>query len=553
MPSDGSQKWRICRVPRIGPAASSDERRSTSRSSSRAASATRCADPDPTPDCRPEHRLGRTERRAARPRPSGSGRSRPIARSGSGPVSVAASGHRSRPCSGSSCAGTSSRSPTTSARSTRRRSASIDDLQQQVDRLEAEVEALRAERAMRVGSRPAPGAVRAGRGGDLHRPARRRAAGARPRGRPRRASRSSGIRGRACSRRRSCGGCSISKRPTGSRSTSSSPRSSPRTSSVTRDKRVWLVHQFRQAYELDRTELGQFGESAEDRALRRKVQDLDRIALGGGDPALLDLEKRRRPARALDRARVRGAPAPAARARVSLRRLRRLRALGQPARPREADRPAARGRSARYRRSRSSSRETGRIAQRLEALARERGLDGRARFAGRVGRGRAARSFGRCLAVFYASAAERGEMTESLPPPGEIRRRIEETYRTESRRVFASLVRLVRDFDLAEEALHEAFAAAVERWAARGRPGQPAGVAGVHRAVQGGRRPPPPRPVRRPPAGTRRPAVGGRRGQRRPGRRGDRGRPAAAHLHLLPPGHRPRRCRCRSPSARCAG
>jgi glycosyltransferase involved in cell wall biosynthesis len=46
------------------------------------------------------------------------------------------------------------------------------------------------------------------------------------------------------------------------------------------EKRVWLVHQFRQAYELDRTELGQFGESAEDRVVRRQVQDLDRVALG---------------------------------------------------------------------------------------------------------------------------------------------------------------------------------------------------------------------------------------------------------------------------------
>jgi glycosyltransferase involved in cell wall biosynthesis len=46
------------------------------------------------------------------------------------------------------------------------------------------------------------------------------------------------------------------------------------------EKRVWLVHQFRQAYELDRTELGQFGESAEDRAVRRQVQELDRVSLG---------------------------------------------------------------------------------------------------------------------------------------------------------------------------------------------------------------------------------------------------------------------------------
>ena len=46
------------------------------------------------------------------------------------------------------------------------------------------------------------------------------------------------------------------------------------------EKRVWLVHQFRQAYELDRTELGQFGESTEDRAIRRQVQELDRVGLG---------------------------------------------------------------------------------------------------------------------------------------------------------------------------------------------------------------------------------------------------------------------------------
>ena len=46
------------------------------------------------------------------------------------------------------------------------------------------------------------------------------------------------------------------------------------------NKIVWLVHQFRQAYELDRTELGQFGEEAEDRATRRAVHRLDRETLG---------------------------------------------------------------------------------------------------------------------------------------------------------------------------------------------------------------------------------------------------------------------------------
>jgi glycosyltransferase involved in cell wall biosynthesis len=45
-------------------------------------------------------------------------------------------------------------------------------------------------------------------------------------------------------------------------------------------KVVWLLHQFRQAWDFDRTEFGQFSESAEDRALRRKVLELDRVTLG---------------------------------------------------------------------------------------------------------------------------------------------------------------------------------------------------------------------------------------------------------------------------------
>ncbi len=55
----------------------------------------------------------------------------------------------------------------------------------------------------------------------------------------------------------------------------------------------------------------------------------------------------------------------------------------------------------------------------------------------------------------------------------ELHGTIEAIYRAESRRVFASLVRLLRDFDLAEEALHEAFAAAVERWGVEGIPQNP--------------------------------------------------------------------------------
>jgi RNA polymerase sigma-70 factor (ECF subfamily) len=46
-------------------------------------------------------------------------------------------------------------------------------------------------------------------------------------------------------------------------------------------------------------------------------------------------------------------------------------------------------------------------------------------------------------------------------------------YRSESRRVLATLIRLLGGFDLAEEALHEAFAAAVEQWPREGMPANP--------------------------------------------------------------------------------
>ncbi|MCX9152841.1 MULTISPECIES: RNA polymerase sigma factor [Pseudomonas] len=50
---------------------------------------------------------------------------------------------------------------------------------------------------------------------------------------------------------------------------------------------------------------------------------------------------------------------------------------------------------------------------------------------------------------------------------------IEAIYRSESRRVLATLIRLLGDFDLAEEALHEAFFVAVERWPQDGVPNNP--------------------------------------------------------------------------------
>jgi RNA polymerase sigma-70 factor (ECF subfamily) len=57
--------------------------------------------------------------------------------------------------------------------------------------------------------------------------------------------------------------------------------------------------------------------------------------------------------------------------------------------------------------------------------------------------------------------------------PG-VRARIEAVYRADSRRVLATLIRLLGDFDRAEEALHEAFAAAAAAWPAQGIPANPA-------------------------------------------------------------------------------
>ena len=55
----------------------------------------------------------------------------------------------------------------------------------------------------------------------------------------------------------------------------------------------------------------------------------------------------------------------------------------------------------------------------------------------------------------------------------QVRERVEEVYQTDSRRVFATLIRLLGDFDRAEEALHDAFAAAVEQWPRDGIPANP--------------------------------------------------------------------------------
>ena len=54
-----------------------------------------------------------------------------------------------------------------------------------------------------------------------------------------------------------------------------------------------------------------------------------------------------------------------------------------------------------------------------------------------------------------------------------VRETVDAVYRTESRRVLATLIRILGDFETAEEALHDAFAAAVEKWPSQGVPDNP--------------------------------------------------------------------------------
>ena len=60
-----------------------------------------------------------------------------------------------------------------------------------------------------------------------------------------------------------------------------------------------------------------------------------------------------------------------------------------------------------------------------------------------------------------------------LPADAAAREAVETVYRTDSRRVLATLIRLVGDFDRAEEAMHDAFAAGVEQWPRDGVPSNP--------------------------------------------------------------------------------
>jgi RNA polymerase sigma-70 factor (ECF subfamily) len=72
-----------------------------------------------------------------------------------------------------------------------------------------------------------------------------------------------------------------------------------------------------------------------------------------------------------------------------------------------------------------------------------------------------------------------------------VRESVDAVYRTESRQVLATLIRLLGDFDAAEEALHESFAGAVEQWSRDGVPANPRAwlvSTGRFKAIDGMRR-----------------------------------------------------------------
>jgi len=170
-------------------------------------------------------------------------------------------------------------------------------------------------------------------------------------------------------------------------------------------KVVWLVHQLRQAYDLDRTELGQFSESAEDRALRRQIHDLDRKTLGEATKlAAISRNVAERCERATGLLPEVVLPPPQ---QLSYRfeeygdfflsvgrldRAKRVDLLLEAVAAEPGLRCVVTG--------------DGPDRPRLEELAGKNGLNGRVRFTGRVDEAELADLYARCLAVYYAPVDE---------------------------------------------------------------------------------------------------------------------------------------------------
>jgi len=91
----------------------------------------------------------------------------------------------------------------------------------------------------------------------------------------------------------------------------------------------------------------------------------------------------------------------------------------------------------------------------------------------------------------YPTPASPDDLPRSAEESGRVRETVDALYRTDSRRIFATLIRLLGDFDLAEEAVHDAFRAALEQWPRDGMPANPRAwlvSAGRFKAIDGIRR-----------------------------------------------------------------
>jgi len=170
-------------------------------------------------------------------------------------------------------------------------------------------------------------------------------------------------------------------------------------------KVVWLLHQFRQAWDLDRTELGQFSDSAEDRALRRQVLAFERTSLGEARKIFAtsrNVAGRLQASTGLEAELMPHPPAPLAYRCdryddfiLSVNRLdrsKRIDLLLEAAAAEPTLRVVIAG--------------DGPDRERLERLAAERGLDGRAEFTGRVSDARLTELYASCLGVYYAPVDE---------------------------------------------------------------------------------------------------------------------------------------------------
>ena len=171
------------------------------------------------------------------------------------------------------------------------------------------------------------------------------------------------------------------------------------------NKVVWLVHQFRQAYELDGTELGQFGEDPAGRAARNAVQRLDEATLGEAKRLFAisaNVAQRLRDSTGLE-AEVLSPPPQDLPFRCDsygdfvlsvgrLDRAKRLDLLLRAAGERDGLRVVIAG--------------DGPEREPLQRLAEELRLDGRVTFTGRIGEQELTDLYAECLAVFYAPIDE---------------------------------------------------------------------------------------------------------------------------------------------------